>query len=146
MKLYLSVGKQCPQGYLQVDPSPKGNNVNFCGEFSEDYALCGYGECEHIIVDNIYDLLKHEDKPRVVQHWFNLLAQGGRITITGKDFIEVSKGFLVGDFDVNKLNGFLSLVKSVDELDNVAATLKSVGFKVENQKLDFNDYMIECVK
>lgn len=146
MKLYLSVGKQCPSGFVQVDPTPKGNNVNFVGEFHQEYGICGIGESSEIIADNIYDLLPHDTKQSTVRHWYNLLMPGGKLIVTGKDFIEVCKGLLVADFDINKLNGFISSVKSVDELDNVTNTLKSVGFKIVNQKLDFNDYMVECVK
>lgn len=144
MKVYLSVNRQAPQGYYHIDPAPKGNVPNFIGSFAD--MNLGFSEVTDLIADNVVDLIDHSAKKDVFKYWYDTMDSGGRLIVTGKDFLEICKSVLVNDITTADVSKFITTVKSLDDLDSLTELLMSVGFQVVNQKLTGHDYMVECRK
>lgn len=114
-------------------------------------AFAENGECEEVLASNILEYIPCTNVEQFILHLASKVAYGGKITISGIDYIEICKMAIRQDFNVAEFNKLLFGTgsqprESAININIVVGVLQSHGFKILKKRLNGYEFVVEATR
>ena len=150
MKLYIAINKTPIQGYLHIDPSPKGDVPAFKGNLNDLSKIVEDGECTEILAPEILNLIFDSTFDQIVEKLCSLLRHKGKLIIGGIELHELSRLVFLGAIEPQQYNQILFAgsfrMNGIYTLEKIKNKLQSLNMTIEKVEIDGFNMLIEAIR
>lgn len=148
MKLYICINQEPMQGYLHIDPMPKGDVPAFTGTLDQIAQVCDKAECEEIIASEMLDYINIKQIDDVIKTFASLLRHDGEMVLGGNDIEELSRMSFLSLLKLEDVNNILYGDKfrkaGLYSADFIRTKLEEHGLEILNITLNTYKFTIRC--
>lgn len=149
MKLNLKCGNDVRNGYVNIDPTKRGDGITNGNLESLDW-LCEDNTVEEILAVGAMRYIDNNNLGNAMANWCKKLRTNGTIKIEATDLFIISKLFAGGQITIEEytsaLYGTDIPFRSSTDIDAVQDKLESLGLSVTQRRLNGTSFVLEACK